>query len=150
MKFKKRAVSPIIATILIIVVSLVLVAILLSWGQNFVQRNTAQADNSIDTSCMGADLSISFCEYSSSNKKLSFILTNSGEIVFPEDSNFFLTLLDDNRDLNTSNLNILDGNSLGIGEATKVELEGYEAVPPIRITIRNTKCSGFFKEVVCR
>jgi FlaG/FlaF family flagellin (archaellin) len=143
-------VSPIIATILIIVVSLVLVAILVSWGQNFVQRNTSQADNSIDTSCMGADLSVSYCEYSSVEKKLSFVLTNSGDIIFPTDSNFFLTLIDANKDLNSSNTNILDSNSFGIGEAKKIEIEDYNAVSPIRMTIRNTKCSGFFKEVVCR
>ena len=60
-----KAISGIIATILLIVVAVILTGILLSWGQNFVQKGTSSADNVIDTSCTGASVNIISCDYNS-------------------------------------------------------------------------------------
>ena len=51
-----KRVSPIIATVLLVVLALILVVILLSWGQNFINRNTSDVDNTIDRKCLVQEL----------------------------------------------------------------------------------------------
>ena len=110
MNFKKKGISPLIATILIIVVAIVLVGILLSWSQNFVQKSTSDADAAVDTSCLGAAVTFINCDYNSIGDSLLFTFINSGEVIFDSDQNFNVVLIDSNYDLNNDNINILVSN----------------------------------------
>ena len=148
-KINKKGISPIIATVLIVVVSIILVSMLLSWGRNFIQQTTNDADTTIDTSCKGASITISSCDYNSSGEYIKFVLVNSGEVSFDTDNNFSLTILDSNDDLDTSHNNILDSNSLTLGESSSVTISDYNGVSPIKLTIRSTKCTGYFWQKIC-
>lgn len=146
---KIKALSPIIATVLLIVVAVVLVAILLSWGQNFIQKSTADADSAVDTSCKGASITITSCDYNSTGDTLQFVMINSGEIAFTSEDTFNLTLIDANNDLNSSNTDILDSNAFGLGESELITLTGYDAETPIKLDLRNSKCPGYFWSKTC-
>ena len=150
MNKKLKGISPLIATVLIIIVAVVLVGILLSWSQNFVQTNTSNADSAIDTSCSGAALNFMNCDYNSIGDKLFFTIVNSGDIIFKADQNINVTLVDSNYDLNNSNLNVLDSNALGLGESALVVIEGYEGISPIKVQVRSTQCNGYFWEKTCK
>ncbi|MFH0905806.1 MAG: hypothetical protein V1824_00545, partial [archaeon] len=106
MKTIKKAVSPIIATVLIVLVSVVLTGILLSWGVNYIQQKQNLADNTIDTSCIGADITISTCDYNTTGESLSFVLINSGKVNFNEENKFNLILIDADNTLDNSNTDI--------------------------------------------
>ncbi len=146
----RRAVSPIIATILLVVIALILVGILLSWGQNFVQRSTSDADNAIDRKCIGADISFNNCDYNSlGTGTLTFIIVNSGKVDFSSDENLNLILIDDDQDLNNENLNILDGSAFNRGDSRKITINNYSATPPVEVTIRSSQCNNFFVKTTC-
>lgn len=159
MTLRKKAVSPIIATILLIVIALILVGILLSWGQNFIQRSTSDADNAIDRKCIGADIEFSVCNYNSQDKALSFIIVNTGKIDFKEDTNLSLTIIDSGNNLYETTevgkiTNILDGNAFTMGSSTQETIDLRDANPvmvsPLEVTIRSSQCNNFFKRVSCK
>ncbi len=144
-----KAISGIIATILLIVVAVILVGILLSWGQNFVQKGTSNADNVIDTSCTGASVNIISCDYNSIAETIKFTLVNAGSVPFSTDTNFNVLLIDANNDLNSSNLNVLDSAALGLGESAVVTISDYVGVVPIKLELRNTQCAGYYWAKTC-
>jgi len=145
----KKAISGIIATILLIVVAVILAGILLSWGQNFVQKGTSNANEVIDTECTGASVNILSCDYNSIGESIKFTFVNSGSIAFSSDTNFNVLLIDANNDLNSSNLNILDSNSFGLGESAVYTISDYVGVVPIKLELRNTQCTGYSWSKIC-
>ena len=145
----KKAISGIIATILLIVVAVILVGMLFSWGQNFVQKGTSNANDVIDTQCTGAAINILSCDYNSIGKSIKFTFVNSGSVAFSSDTNFNVLLIDANNDLNSSNLNILDSNSFGLGESAVYIINDYVGVVPIKLELRNTQCTGYSWPKTC-
>ena len=149
MKINKRSISPLIATILIIVVALALTAILLSWGQNFVQRNTSKADDSIDMSCNGVDIRFSYCDYNSISEELTFIIVNSGEVNFTEENQFNAILIDDDQNL-VNRSDFLESEAFNKGESAKIVFEDYQAKSPIKLELRSTLCPSFMRIKTCK
>ncbi|HOW29189.1 MAG TPA: hypothetical protein PK685_00730 [archaeon] len=159
MTLRKKAVSPIIATILLVVIALILVGILLSWGQNFIQRSTADADNAIDRKCIGADIEFSVCEYvsTSGSEALTLIIVNTGKIDFKEDTNLSLTIIDSENNLfeaTDETNNLLEGAAFVKGASTQKEIDlsvsSTDLVAPFDVTIRSSQCPTFFKKTTCR
>ncbi len=144
-----KGISGLIATILLIVVAVVLVGILLSWGQNFVLKGTSQASETIDTSCNGASVNIISCDYNSVAETIKVTLVNSGSVIFKPDTNFNVLLIDANNDLNSSNLNVLNSAALGLGESATVIISSYQGEVPIKLELRNTQCNGYFWSKLC-
>jgi flagellin-like protein len=149
MRIYKKSVSPLIATILIIVVALALAAILLSWGQNFVQTNTSKVDDSIDMSCNGADIKFSYCDYNSVSEELSFIIVNSGEVNFTEENKFNAILIDDDQNL-VNRSDFLNSQAFNKGESSKIVFENYQATSPIKIELRSSLCPNFMRIKTCK
>lgn len=145
----KKGVSPVIATILLVVIALILVGILLSWGQNFVNRNTSDADSAIDRKCFGAEITIRNCDYNSLSDTLSFIIINSGKINFAADQNINLILIDDDGNLDNTNQNIINNQAFNRGDSYKVDVDDYSAIAPITVEVRSTQCVNYFARVEC-
>jgi len=149
MVFKKKAISPIIATILLVVISLILVGILLSWGQNFIQRSTSDADTAIERKCIGADITLNYCDYNAPTDKLELIIVNSGKIDFKEDTTLSLILIDADKTLNNEETDILDSGAFVVGASRKITVEDYVATTPIDLEIKSSQCVNFFKRTTC-
>lgn len=145
----KKGVSPVIATILLVVIALILVGILLSWGQNFVNKNTSDADSAIDRKCIGAGITISNCDYNSLSETLTFIIVNSGKVNFSADQNLSLILIDADTNLVNDNQNIIDSNAFNRGDSFKIEIDEYVATTPIDVEVRSTQCVNYFARVSC-
>lgn len=136
----KKAISPIISVILIIVVALALIAILMSWGSNFITRSTSEVDDSLDNTCTGAYISFISCDYNDNKEEISVVLINSGKVNFSPNHNFNVVLRDSENNMDFSNINVLDSNALNIGQTTGFMIEDYNGTKPIRLEIRNTMC----------
>jgi len=145
----KKAISPIIATILLIVVSLSLIAILLSWGSDFVSRNTSSADNVVDKDCVGTYINFLSCDYNSSANTITVNIINSGKFDFKADQNFNVTLIDKDKQVDFSHNNVLDSNSLIVGESDYFIIEDYNGVSPITLQLRNMYCPLNYWETKC-
>ena len=81
MKFKK-SVSALIATILLIVVAVALIAIILTWGKSFTTDSLADTTNTIDTSCTGAAITISDCKIDTDDNLEFFVKNISSTYIF--------------------------------------------------------------------
>jgi len=68
---KKKALEPLIATILLIVVAVILVTIVLAWGRNFTGEGLNRAARVMEDNCSGAAIIISDCQ-----------IMSDGNIVF--------------------------------------------------------------------
>ncbi len=145
----KKAISPIIATILLIVVSLALIAIILSWGSNFITKNTTEADNAIDKDCTNIYLSFISCDYDNLENEFQVSIVNSGKVNFKPDYNFNVVLKDADNIIDLTNIDVLDSRGLLIGESDFFVIEDYEGKSPITLTIRNTMCPINYWETRC-
>jgi flagellin-like protein len=145
----KKALSPLIATILLIVVAVALVAIILSWGSDFVIRNTSDADKSLDKDCVGAYINFVSCNFDSDLNQLEVNIVNSGKVNFRADQNFNVFLTDSQNNVDISNLNVLSSNALRTGESSYFVIEDYNGIPPITLSIRNVQCPLNYWETKC-
>lgn len=144
-----KAISPLIATILLIVVALSLVAIILSWSSDFVIRNTSDADDSLDKECVGAYINFVSCNYDSNLEEIQVSLINSGKVNFRADQNFNVILTDSEKKVDISYINVLDSAALLMGESTYFVLEDYNGTPPIKLSIRAVQCPLNYWETRC-
>lgn len=152
MTLRKKGISPIIATILLIVVALILVGILLSWGQGFIINSTSDADKAIDRKCIGAEISFNYCDYNASSDILSMIIVNTGKIDFKEGSALPLILIDGANELYNDETNLLEddeGFPVGSSKKIDVDLDGQDLVPPFDVEIRSSQCTNFFAKTSC-
>lgn len=92
----KKAISPLIATILLIVVAVILVTIVLTWGKDFTTNSLSTVDNMISDDCVGISLSISNCTIDPVNNKVTFFLRNNStdSFAFPATEKFKVYLTD--------------------------------------------------------
>ncbi len=103
----KKAISPLIATILLIVVAVALIAIVIAWGKSFTTDSLSDATGVVDTSCMGAAIQISGCTINDSNKMI-FYVQNTGNITLPTGDDILINIT-----------NVSDGNAtLNLSTAT--------------------------------
>ena len=73
----KKALSPLITTILLIIVTFALIGIVLTWGKSFAIGNLGQTDNVVNTSCNGAYIKITSCSVNA-DKNAVFYVKNIG------------------------------------------------------------------------
>lgn len=82
---KKKAVSPIISVILIILVTVILTTIFLTWGKTSLKENLQDSQDALkpvgDIDCLNYNLFVDSCKIYSS-KKLELLLINSTNIRY--------------------------------------------------------------------
>lgn len=89
----KKAVSPIISVILLILISVILISIFLSWGKEEIKgdlQNSSEVLNpASDIDCLNSTLAVDSCVIYPSSKKVELLLTNSTPIRYFD---FMLTI----------------------------------------------------------
>lgn len=158
MKFKKKAVSPLIATILLIVVAVILVTIVLTWGKNFASDSLASAGDIGVDSCSGSSIVLSNCQINDSDEAIFIVRNNSSnDYTFPSTDVFQAFVTDDagnsydlERDLNTSaGVTWAVALSPGQNQGAKADVTGFEG--NIKIKVRSMTCpNDAMAEIVCR
>lgn len=146
---KQKSVSPIIATILLIVVVVAITTIVLNWGVDFVSRSTEAADDSIDFSCIGVNLKISSCDYDSEDNTVTIVVTNTGKKVYPEKTTFYAVLTDTDNNLETVE-DIFDEEPLAIGQSKMITLDGNQLNYPITVRVNSNICPTADSRIICR
>jgi len=89
----KKAVNPIIATILLIAVVLVLIGIFVVWGQTFTKEKTQEIETITEgqVNCAYAGVRISDCNFFNASDKIAFRVNNTGSINL---SDFTISVFD--------------------------------------------------------
>lgn len=104
MNIKKKALEPIVATILLVVVAVILVVIVLAWGKNFAGDSLNQVNNQVNTGCIGATIAISDCDWDKDNNKTTFLIKNTSD-SYAFGANDFTCGVLDSTNIGNSNLN---------------------------------------------
>lgn len=75
-----KGISPIVAAVLLIAITMAIAGILSFWAGSFVQRSIEESKNTTsDFNCLNARFQIfSACLYSSTNKEITVVLENQG------------------------------------------------------------------------
>ena len=118
----KRAVSPLIATVLLMAFAVALGAIVMTWGKNYVTDTTHNAENDNGIKCafdvagevIGTEGSAKAC-YDQVAHTLSFIFKNN---AYEEFSGLKVTLFDDQNNIDSPAVLLPD--SISQGEIKKV------------------------------
>jgi FlaG/FlaF family flagellin (archaellin) len=142
---KRKGVSALIATILLIVVSVALIAIILTWGKSFTNDSISQASNVIDDSCDGAQIKVSNCMIDDDN--VTFFVENIGTTyTFAATDVFKIDLKDESNDYN-GGLSIDDyitWAALAPGETVLVDMDIPANITGniIDVTVRSSICTA--------
>ncbi|MFA5745278.1 MAG: hypothetical protein WCX82_00880 [archaeon] len=78
----KKAIEPLIATILLVVVAVILVTIVLAWGKNFANDGLNKTNDVLNDSCDAATINISGCDYSSDGNVIFYLRNTSSTYTF--------------------------------------------------------------------
>lgn len=76
----KKGISPIVAAVLLIAITMAIAGILSFWAGSFVQRNIEEGENTTsELSCLNARFQVfSTCSYYPINKEITVVLENQG------------------------------------------------------------------------
>ena len=77
----RKAISPLVAAVLLIAVTMSIAGILAYWASSWVKQQAASWENqTITGECQFADFKVRECSYNSTSKKMSLILENLRDI----------------------------------------------------------------------
>ncbi|MFH0905807.1 MAG: archaellin/type IV pilin N-terminal domain-containing protein [archaeon] len=140
----KKAVSPLIATVLLIVVAVVLTVIVLAWSRTMVKTNLDRGNDIVDWDCANAAISVSNCKIDGNN--VSFYVKNIGQYTLPTSDELLTTLIPSAGTMD-SDLSTALATTLTPGETLKVTETGvnfYAADPTITyvdVMVRSKNCT---------
>ena len=140
---KRKALEPLIASILLIVVAVILVTIVLAWGKNFTTDGLAETNEILNDDC-SATINLSNCDWNSTSKGVSLFIKNlSSKDTFAA-NNFVISVTEDgnitNNDLDNDFSPVSPAISPGatvVGSFTAV-LDG--APTKVNVEVRSKTC----------
>lgn len=126
MNIKKKAIEPIVATILLVVVAVILVVIVLAWGKNFTNESLNKASG-VNDNCMGATIAISNCDWNNSANTTTFLIKNTSDTYTFVANDFTCGVLEDGN-ITNNNLNgvVNQINALGPGAQQVLTCSGTD------------------------
>jgi flagellin-like protein len=134
MKLKNKGVSALIATILLIVVAVALIAIILTWGKSFTTDSLADTTDVIDKSCTGAAIVISDCKIDADNNLEFFVKNISSTYRFLTADNFLVDLTDNGGNYKTNVVMSTYTNWTGLQPGEMVKIDMNKNISEIGIT----------------
>ena len=137
-----KGISPLIAAVLLIAVTMTIAGVLAYWASTFVQSGLQTSSNqTVATECQFGRFLIDACNYDSANSKMTFILDNIGTVGL---SNITVLVVYPDNTLNSTRVE----GSLGSGWLKSFSVNG---VASGFSTVRfRTQCPNVFEETTCR
>jgi flagellin-like protein len=80
-----KGISPLVATVLLIAVTMTIAGMLAYWASSFVKTQTGQFENQTLTSeCRFADFKFYSCNYNSTSQQMTFVLENFRSVTLKD------------------------------------------------------------------
>jgi flagellin-like protein len=135
-----KGISPLVAAVLLIAVTMTIAGVLAYWASGFVQQQTALFSNeTVATECNFAKFRIYSCNYNSTSQRLNLLLENNGAVNLKNIVVYFIY---------TDNVTSVAVNtSLLANRLTSFAIDGVTAGFS-KFQIR-THCANAFVEGVC-
>jgi flagellin-like protein len=132
MVMNKRGISPIIATVLLIMLALALVLILLLWASNFFAEKAQKNGNAVDQSCASADFQAEIDNNGDLNIENRGNVPLYGINLFIQGDGF-----DDSRQIVSSAGTITSGSTRNVGSAGSIPSGSKVFASPILLVEQN-------------
>jgi len=151
---KKKALEPLIATILLIVVAVILVTIVLAWGKNFSTSSLDKTADLTNDACSGAAITLSNCVVDADGN-IVFHVKNIGANYSFASTDTFKVLASDNlgNTYGESNLTyttawagLTTGQTM-IADVNATTLSTSSANVNVTVTVRSTTCPQASKTI---
>jgi len=142
MNFKK-AIEPLIATILLIVIAVILVVIVLAWGKNFSTEGLHKANNLVSDDCIGATIALSSCDWDKDANTATFFIKNTSDTYTFPANGFIANVISDtnsslfNMDKAVTSLEIAPGATV---RGTITGLTTVTGQTRVTVTVRASAC----------
>jgi hypothetical protein len=142
MNIKRKAIEPIVATILLVVVAVILVTIVLAWGRNFATSGTNQANDVISSACSGATIAISDCDWNSTSEIAVFTIKNTSDTYTFAENDFVINVYDASEltDADTENTSSTIALGPGLTVIEDVNASGITSASSVKVTVRSNTC----------
>ena len=151
MNFKKKAIEPIVATILLVVVAVILVTIVLAWGKNFTTGGLNEANNLTNDSCSNATIAITSCDWTATTGPVVFTIKNTSD-TYTFAANDFNANVFDSTTLTEADLeNTITVEELIPGESrvATATISGVNA-NSVKLNVRSLTCPNIaVSEITC-
>ncbi|MEM5828071.1 MAG: archaellin/type IV pilin N-terminal domain-containing protein [Candidatus Aenigmatarchaeota archaeon] len=142
-----KAISPLIATIILIALTIAIAGILGLWAANYVTTKTQEINKTGETvNCALIDFDVKSCRIDSSNRKVRLILFNNRPVDINGFSISFFDLGNNGtiENITTTQINeILKRSEYKIVDID-LPLPNFD-----KLEIRSLECPDKFKEVIC-
>lgn len=137
-----KGISPLVATVLLIAVTMTIAGVLAVFAQNLVGENLRRASSQpISTECQFGNFFVDACSYDSSAGRMNFILNNVGTVTL---TNITAFVIYPNNTLNFTEVN----GTLPSGSLRSFQVSGI-ASGFNKVQFR-TQCPSVSQESVCR
>ncbi|MBI4894667.1 MAG: hypothetical protein HY833_02950 [Candidatus Aenigmarchaeota archaeon] len=138
-----KGISPLIAAVLLIAVTMTIAGVLAFWASTFVQTGLEQSSNqTVATECNFGNFIVDACSYDPATTKLVLILDNIGTVNLGNITAY--TVYGDG----SVNATKLDGGSLESGSLKSFSTTGI--APGFNSVRVRTQCPNVFEETACR
>ena len=139
---KRKALEPLIASILLIVVAVILVTIVLAWGKNFTTDGLAETNEILNDDC-SATINLSNCDWDSDTNQVVFYIKNlSSKDTFAA-NDFVISVTEDGNIVNSDLDNLLTTTAISPGATVvgQFTAEGITDTPTkVNVEVRSTTC----------
>ena len=139
---KRKALEPLIASILLIVVAVILVTIVLAWGKNFTTDGLAETNKILNDDC-SATIKLSDCDWNSTSKGVSLFIKNlSSKDTFAA-GDFVISVTEDGNIVNSDLDNLLTTTAISPGATVvgQFTAEGITDTPTkVNVEVRSKTC----------
>ncbi|MFA5745279.1 MAG: hypothetical protein WCX82_00875 [archaeon] len=146
---KLKAISALITTILIIVVSVILVTIILSWGKDFTTSSVNKADNIINEKCDKAMLRIVDCTIITDGNIVFQVKNTSNNFDFESTDQFKVAVFNDSGTMDAEQDLVLASGTwqgLNVGDTVMAKVAPTtsdltsNSGSQVNVTVRSTIC----------
>lgn len=140
---RMKGISPLIAAVLLIAVTMTLAGVLAYWASTFVQAGLESSSNqTIATQCNFGNFVIDACSYDSAGQRVTFILDNVGTVDLYNITVF--VIYPDN------NVTAAPASGGTIGSGTLKSFSAAGIAPGFNNIRVRTQCPNVFEETTCR
>lgn len=138
----QKGISPLVAAVLLIAVTMTIAGVLAYWASTFVRGQTDTfANQTVASECNFASFVVEACSYDQANERMTFILNNVGSIDLNNVTVF--TIYPDNTVNST-------GTGQGLPSATLKSFSVSGVSPGFSTVSIRTHCPIAFVETTCR
>ncbi len=144
----KKAIEPLIATILLVVIAVILVVIVLAWGRDFTGEGLNKVSGILDPTCDEATIAISNCDYNDAENTITFFIKNTSNSYVFSTNAFVANIIDDSNALNNALDTSVTSSTINPGASALGQMSTTLSATRVTVAVRSSACPNIATDTV--